>query len=110
MDVGCYCVSASRLFGRGLPESVYGQARMGDGVDVRFAATLRFAGDVMATFDCGFDMVARTTWSWSARTARCSPPIPGTAGAPASSGGGPATRWSGSRSSARTPTRWSSTT
>ena len=32
---------------------------MSEGVDVRFAATLRFAGDVMATFDCGFDMVAR---------------------------------------------------
>ena len=59
MDVGCYCVSASRLFGGELPESVYGQARMDDGVDVRFAATLRFPGDVTASFDCGFDMVAR---------------------------------------------------
>jgi predicted dehydrogenase len=59
MDVGCYCVSGSRLFAGGEPESVFGQARMGDGVDVRFAATLRFPGDVTASFDCGFDMVPR---------------------------------------------------
>lgn len=61
MDVGCYCVSGSRLFAGGEPESVFGQARTDGeaGVDLRFAGTLRFPGEVMASFDCGFDMVAR---------------------------------------------------
>ena len=54
MDVGCYCVSGSRLLG-GEPESVYGEQVSGEsGVDVLFAATMRFPGDVVAQFDCGF--------------------------------------------------------
>jgi predicted dehydrogenase len=53
MDVGCYCVSGSRLFG-GEPESVYGEAYIGpSGTDWVFTGTLRFPGDVLATFDCG---------------------------------------------------------
>jgi xylose dehydrogenase (NAD/NADP) len=53
MDVGCYCVSGSRLFG-GEPERVYGEARFGPtGTDWVFAGTLRFPGDVIAHFDCG---------------------------------------------------------
>jgi predicted dehydrogenase len=54
MDVGCYCVSCSRLLG-GEPESVYGEQVSGEsGVDVLFAATMRFPGDVLAQFECGF--------------------------------------------------------
>jgi D-xylose 1-dehydrogenase (NADP+, D-xylono-1,5-lactone-forming) len=54
MDVGCYCVSGSRLLA-GEPELVYGQQVVGtSGVDVLFAATMRFRGDVFAHFDCGF--------------------------------------------------------
>ncbi len=54
MDVGCYCVSGSRLLG-GEPEQVYGEQLTGEsGVDVLFAATMRFPGDVVAQFDCGF--------------------------------------------------------
>jgi D-xylose 1-dehydrogenase (NADP+, D-xylono-1,5-lactone-forming) len=54
MDVGCYCVSGSRLLG-GEPETVYGQQLAGEGgVDVLFAGTMRFPGDVLAQFDCGF--------------------------------------------------------
>ena len=53
MDVGCYCVSGSRLFG-GEPESVYGETYVGpSGTDWVFAGTMRFPGDVLATFDCG---------------------------------------------------------
>jgi D-xylose 1-dehydrogenase (NADP+, D-xylono-1,5-lactone-forming) len=53
MDVGCYCVSGSRLLA-GEPESVYGAARVGEtGTDWVFAATMRFPGDVLAQFDCG---------------------------------------------------------
>jgi D-xylose 1-dehydrogenase (NADP+, D-xylono-1,5-lactone-forming) len=59
MDVGCYCISGSRLLG-GEPESVYGQAWYGpSGTDWVFAATLRFPGDVLALFDCGTAMPER---------------------------------------------------
>jgi predicted dehydrogenase len=54
MDVGCYCVSAIRLFG-GEPESVAGEQYVGPtGVDVVFAGTLRQADGVVSHFDCGF--------------------------------------------------------
>ena len=60
MDVGCYCVSALRLLG-GEPERVHGElVPGGDGVDGRFAGVLRFAGDVVGTFDCGFDVPPRS--------------------------------------------------
>ncbi len=60
MDVGCYCVSALRLLG-GEPEQVHGeQVAGGDGVDGRFAGVLRFAGGVLGTFDCGFDVPPRS--------------------------------------------------
>ena len=59
MDVGCYCVSALRLL-CGEPEHVRGLAVIGgDGVDVRFVGALRFAGSVLGTFDCGFDVAPR---------------------------------------------------
>jgi D-xylose 1-dehydrogenase (NADP+, D-xylono-1,5-lactone-forming) len=53
MDVGCYCVSGSRLLA-GEPESVYGQAYVGpSGTDWVFTGAMRFPGDVHALFDCG---------------------------------------------------------
>jgi len=53
MDVGCYCVSGSRLLG-GEVESVFGQAYVGaSGTDWVFAGAMRFPGDVLAQFDCG---------------------------------------------------------
>jgi predicted dehydrogenase len=59
-DVGCYCVSALRLV-CGEPERVGAEAVAGgNGVDLRFAATLRFGGDVLGAFDCGFDVWPRT--------------------------------------------------
>jgi D-xylose 1-dehydrogenase (NADP+, D-xylono-1,5-lactone-forming) len=57
MDVGCYCVSAARLVA-GEPLAVTGQQVGGD-VDLRFTATLLFAGDVLAHFDCGVDTADR---------------------------------------------------
>ena len=55
MDVGCYCVSGSRLLA-GEPERVYGEqiAVAPGGVDLAFYATLRFPGDVVAQFDSSF--------------------------------------------------------
>jgi D-xylose 1-dehydrogenase (NADP+, D-xylono-1,5-lactone-forming) len=59
MDVGCYCVSGSRLLA-GEPESVYGQAYTGPtGTDWVFAGALRFPGDIVALFDCGTSLPER---------------------------------------------------
>ena len=59
MDVGCYCVSASRFLA-GEPVRVAGeQALASTGVDVRFAGTMAFANDVLAHFDCAFDLAGR---------------------------------------------------
>jgi predicted dehydrogenase len=59
MDVGCYCVSGSRLLG-GEPEHVFGESWFGPtGTDWVFAGVLRFPGDVIATFDCGTALTDR---------------------------------------------------
>jgi predicted dehydrogenase len=53
MDVGCYTVSGSRLFG-GEPSRAFGEAWFGpSGTDWVFGGTLRFPGDVVALIDCG---------------------------------------------------------
>jgi D-xylose 1-dehydrogenase (NADP+, D-xylono-1,5-lactone-forming) len=58
MDLGCYCVSGIRLLA-GEPTVVHGEAiASSSGVDARFVATLRLPDDVLATFDCGFDLPA----------------------------------------------------
>ena len=55
MDVGCYCVSGCRLVAGAEPERVFAEQVIGgDDVDVAFAATLRFPGDVIGAFHCGF--------------------------------------------------------
>jgi predicted dehydrogenase len=52
MDVGCYCVSGSRLLA-GEPELAFGRALVGPtGTDTVFTGTL-VAGDVVCQFDCG---------------------------------------------------------
>jgi predicted dehydrogenase len=59
MDIGCYTISGSRLFG-GEPEKVYGEAWFGpSGTDWLFAGMLRFPGNVIGAFDCGTAMPAR---------------------------------------------------
>jgi D-xylose 1-dehydrogenase (NADP+, D-xylono-1,5-lactone-forming) len=60
MDVGCYCVSGSRLAAGAEPESVQAAAWYGpSGTDWVFAGTMRFPGDVLAVFDCGTAMPNR---------------------------------------------------
>jgi predicted dehydrogenase len=60
MDVGCYCISGCRALAGAEPERVYGEQVLGgDGIDVGFAATLRFPGDVLATVDCGMSFAER---------------------------------------------------
>jgi predicted dehydrogenase len=59
MDVGCYCVSGSRLLA-GEPESAFGRAFVGPtGTDWVFTGSLRFPGDVLALFDCGTSLTDR---------------------------------------------------
>jgi predicted dehydrogenase len=59
MDVGCYCVSGTRLLA-GEPERVTAeQAIGGDGVDVAFVATMRLRDDVLAHFDAGLALADR---------------------------------------------------
>ena len=60
MDVGCYCLSGTRLVAGAEPERVYAEQVIGgDGVDVALAATLRFPGDVIGAFHCGFSVGRR---------------------------------------------------
>jgi predicted dehydrogenase len=59
MDVGCYCVSGSRLLG-GEPVEAHGLAWIGpSGTDWVTAGVLRFENDVLATFDCGTALPSR---------------------------------------------------
>jgi xylose dehydrogenase (NAD/NADP) len=61
MDVGCYCVNATRMLA-GEPWRVSAeQALGGDGVDVAFAGTMRFDHDVLAHFDAGMALAPRDT-------------------------------------------------
>ena len=54
MDVGCYCVSGSRLVA-GEPESVLAEQVTGEtGVDMALYGTLRFADDVVAQIEASF--------------------------------------------------------
>jgi D-xylose 1-dehydrogenase (NADP+, D-xylono-1,5-lactone-forming) len=60
MDVGCYCVSGSRLLA-GEPERVSAEAWFGPtGTDWVLAATMRFPDDVVALFDCGTALTDRS--------------------------------------------------
>jgi predicted dehydrogenase len=59
MDVGCYCVSGTRLIA-GEPERVSAEQVIGgDGVDVVLAGTMRFVDDVIGHFDCGLALATR---------------------------------------------------
>jgi len=59
MDVGCYCVSGSRLLA-GEPQQVFARQLIGPtGTDWVFAATMAFPGDVLAQFDCGTSLPDR---------------------------------------------------
>jgi predicted dehydrogenase len=55
LDVGCYCVSGARLLAGAEPERVYAESRTGPtGIDLAFTGVLRFPGEVLAEFTCGF--------------------------------------------------------
>jgi predicted dehydrogenase len=76
-DLGCYCVSAIRLFA-GEPERVHAaQVRDGPGgVDLRLAATLELPGDVLAQLDLGLDLTRRDELELIGTEGRLSIPDP----------------------------------
>ena len=57
MDVGCYCVTISRLLYATEPLEVQAWSRVGtSGVDEELVATLRFPGDAFAQFHCALTL------------------------------------------------------
>jgi D-xylose 1-dehydrogenase (NADP+, D-xylono-1,5-lactone-forming) len=60
MDVGCYCVSGSRLVAGDPVEVSAFEVVGGHGVDVRLAAQLRFQDHVLGHFDCALDCANRS--------------------------------------------------
>jgi xylose dehydrogenase (NAD/NADP) len=109
MDVGCYCVSGSRLLA-GEPESVYGeQVAAASGVDELFTGTLRFPGDVLAEIDCGLVLPVRDELEAIGEEGSIFSMTPGTAEGPCSKCAG-WTAPSGSSSSRKTRTAFSSRT
>jgi xylose dehydrogenase (NAD/NADP) len=60
LDVGVYCLSASRLFA-GEPQTVSAHQRLGPtGVDERFSASMELGSGALAHFDCGLDLPDRS--------------------------------------------------
>jgi xylose dehydrogenase (NAD/NADP) len=60
-DVGCYPLSFTRYVIGREPEQVFGwQVSGASGVDEVFTAQMRFPGDILAQFDCGFRADFRT--------------------------------------------------
>ena len=59
MDVGCYCVSGSRLLA-GEPEQVWGRQLIGEtGTDWVFMGSMEFPATVFATFHCATSLPER---------------------------------------------------
>ena len=65
LDVGCYGVSAARLFLSGEPVAVQAQAiyTAGNGVDIHLVGNLRFANDTLATIEASFCSGLQQTYS-----------------------------------------------
>ena len=80
LDLGCYCISAIRLFG-GRPTSV-SAARVvdtapgADGADLRLAATLTLPGDALAQFDVALDLPRRDELEIVGTTGKITVPDP----------------------------------
>ena len=82
MDVGSYCVNASRLLA-GEPEALAALSWVGEtGTDWVTEGMMRFPGGVLAIFDCGTAMPSATSSRRSAARARSSSTTRGTATKP----------------------------
>jgi D-xylose 1-dehydrogenase (NADP+, D-xylono-1,5-lactone-forming) len=62
MDIGCYCLSYSRLFAHAEPTSMHIHGHLHDtGVDDYAAGSLAFPNGILATFSCGMTLHADNT-------------------------------------------------
>jgi predicted dehydrogenase len=62
MDVGCYCLSYSRLFAGAEPVKLSATAHLhASGVDDYVVGTMAFPGDILASFSCGMTVRADNT-------------------------------------------------
>lgn len=62
MDVGCYCLSFSRLFAGGDPVTLTAAGRLHEsGVDEMAAGTLAYPGGIVASFTCAMTVAADNT-------------------------------------------------
>jgi D-xylose 1-dehydrogenase (NADP+, D-xylono-1,5-lactone-forming) len=62
-DVGCYGLSAARLFAGAEPEAIQALAHFGpSGVDLTLTAELAFPGGVIALIDCSFEQPFRCSY------------------------------------------------
>jgi predicted dehydrogenase len=63
MDVGCYCINVSRTMAGKEPVEVQAFASWAStGVDNMMTGTLRFADDVLASFECGLNTKRRESY------------------------------------------------
>lgn len=63
MDVGCYCINVSRTITNSEPIEVQAFASWAStGVDDMMSGTLRFAGDLLASFECGLNTKRRESY------------------------------------------------
>lgn len=62
MDIGCYCISLSRLVASGEPVAIHAAGILHEGgVDELSAGVLRFPGGLVASFTCGMSVQADNT-------------------------------------------------
>ncbi len=63
MDVGCYCINVSRTIANAEPVEVQAFATWSSsGVDDMMSGTLRFADDLLASFECGLNTKRRESY------------------------------------------------
>jgi predicted dehydrogenase len=62
MDIGCYCINFSRLFGCGEPTVIHASGVLHpSGVDEAVVGQMRFANGILASFTCGIGVQADNT-------------------------------------------------
>jgi len=77
MDIGCYCLSFSRLFAGAEPTHLHVSAHLhSTGVDDYTAGLLHFPNDILATFTCGMAVRADNTASLLGTAGYIEIPIP----------------------------------
>jgi predicted dehydrogenase len=62
MDIGCYCINFSRLFGGGEPDVIHAAGKLHpSGVDELAVGHMQFPNGILASFTCGMSVQADNT-------------------------------------------------